>query len=311
MMAAIFATTMGMEFGKLPFVDHIDWTIPPTDPLAADFLAKNPSSDFKIYWGAPAWGHKEWIGQIYPEKTKAADFLYFYSRYFNCIELNTSHYRIPTPEQTQKWRSQVPPEFRFCPKVFQAISHTADGMRDGALQKPWFQFLENLGENLGPSFLQLPPQFSYAQKTRLYEFLQSWPQEFPLAVEFRNTSWFNDGRLLPALTQYLQSRKIGLVITDVAGRRDVLHSSISASFSLLRFIGNNLHPSDFDRARQWAERFSLWRDLGLKTIFLMVHEPDDVKAPEMMEFFFKVLPMVKDKPQKPQATSSDQMSLDL
>jgi len=272
-----------MEFGKLSNIEGVDWSLPPVDTASIAFLKSLPQQNTptKFFIGTPAWGHKEWVGKIYPPKTKAADFLHYYSRNFNTIEFNTTHYRIPVEEQVQKWIAQVPEGFLFCPKLYQGISHSNEGMLDKVLLREWFQFLEKLGAYRGPCFAQFPPHFDYSRKNILFHFLQQWPAEFDLALEFRHPSWFQDGQILPALTKYLQSRNIGLVITDVAGRRDLVHSSVSAGFVMLRFIGNNLHPTDAPRARVWSERIASWSQAGLREMFFFVHEPDDISAPEM------------------------------
>lgn len=283
-----------MEFGKLPNVDHVDWTLPKEDPVSRRFLERlreDPfdRSSFRLLFGAPLWGTKKWVGSTYPSDAKPADYLRHYANRYTTIELNTSHYRIPSADQVAKWREQVPTSFQFCSKVHQSISHDRVGMQDTALLKTWHDYVEALGENAGPSFIQFPPYFDYSDKASLFSFLRQWPEGHRLALEFRHPTWFDGGRILPALTEYLQSRKIGLVITDVAGRRDVLHSSISAEFSLLRFIGNDLHPSDETRATAWVERFEQWRQAGLKTEYLFIHEPDDDHTPEMTEIFVKKL----------------------
>ncbi len=286
-----------MEFGKLENVDSVDWTIPEDDQVSVAFLqrlrALRPSSPdgnrLDLRFGAPAWGRKEWIGKIYPEKTKASDFLRYYASHFSTIELNTSHYRIPSLDQVAKWRSQVASDFLFCPKVFQGISHERFGFRNRALIGEWIRFQLSLEEHGGPSFLQLPPYFDYSMKAELFELLKQWPREARLALEFRHPSWFENGRILPKLTEYLQTRGIGLVQTDVAGRRDVLHTSISSEFSMLRFIGNNLHPSDTSRAESWSTRIAQWESFGLQRFFLFIHEPDDVSTPEMTEIFLRSL----------------------
>ncbi|WII72679.1 DUF72 domain-containing protein [Bdellovibrio sp. 22V] len=281
-----------MEFGKLASVDSVDWTLPPDDPASAEYLQKLsgtalPSTRYLL--GTPAWGHKEWIGKIYPAKTKPADFLFHYSRNYDTIELNTTHYRIPSSEQVKKWQEQVTPHFQFCPKVFQGITHSAQGLSDKKLYQEWFQFLANIRANLGPCFAQFPPHFDYSKKAQLFYFLQQWPQEFELALEFRHPSWFEEGRILSALTKYLQTRNVGLVITDVAGRRDVLHTSISAPFTMLRIIGNDLHASDYTRSREWAQRLSQWSQQGLQRVYYFVHEPDDLKSPEMTQALIQYL----------------------
>lgn len=279
-----------MEFGKIPSVENVNWTLPPDDPSSVAYLrGLNSQGPTQYFIGTPAWGPKEWIGKIYPEKTKPVDFLTYYARNFNTIELNTSHYRIPSAEQVEKWAQQVTPRFLFCPKLFQGISHSEQGMLDKKLLQEWFTFLKNLNAHRGPCFAQFPPHFDYSKKAQLFYFLQQWPDEYELALEFRHPSWFQDGKILPALTKYLQGRNIGLVITDVAGRRDVLHTSVSAPFTLLRLIGNNLHPSDRTRAKEWSERFNQWSQQGLQKVFFFVHEPDDINAPEMAQSVIQYL----------------------
>lgn len=279
-----------MEFGKLPSVDHINWTLPPDHESSIRYLKSLPQKAHKeFYIGAPSWANKEWIEKIYPPKTKAVDYLKYYAENFNSIELNTSHYRIPSEDKVKKWLQQIPKKFLFCPKVFQGISHHTGGLQDKALLKEWFSFLENLGAHCGPSFIQFPPHFDYSRKASLFHFLKDWPSEFELALEFRHPTWFQDHQILPALTEFLQTKKMGLVITDVAGRRDVLHTSISAPFVMLRFIGNDLHPSDFPRVHDWALRFQKWTELGLSRVFFFAHEYEDINNPELADVIVKEL----------------------
>lgn len=83
-----------MEFGKIQdpeILDQVNWKIPETDPLSLKFLEQNQSQSHELFVGAPAWGHKEWVGKFYPLKTPATKYLYHYSRYFTTIELNTTH----------------------------------------------------------------------------------------------------------------------------------------------------------------------------------------------------------------------------
>ncbi len=172
----------------------------------------------------------------------------------------------------------------FCPKIYKGISHSKMGLTDKALLREWLLFLNNLSDKAGPSFLQLPPYFDYSMKGILFRFLQNWSDEFPLSLEFRHPSWFASGHILPALVEYLQSRGIGLVITDVAGRRDVLHSSISSKFVLIRFIGNELHPTDSLRIQNWSQKLETWKEMGLEKIFFFIHQPDDILLPEAAKF---------------------------
>lgn len=275
-----------MEFGTLTEIENVDWTLPKEDPSTKPFLealgGRKPQKT-RFYVGAPIWQQKEWKEKIYPRGMPPSDALFHYSRTFNCIEFNSTHYSVPSPAQIEKWVSQVPSEFRFLPKLPQTISHVKNGLLDAVARREWLTALKAFGGSLGPCFLQLPPSFNYDRKAELFHFLEAWSDEYKLSVEFRHPSWFQDGHVLPALTKYLQSRRIGLVITDVAGRRDVLHSSISAPFSFLRFIGNDLHPSDFTRIADWIARLQRWQSAGLEDFYFLAHQTDNIKSPETID----------------------------
>jgi uncharacterized protein YecE (DUF72 family) len=275
-----------MEFGKLDDIRGVDWSIPPNDPSNLErFKSEAP---LKIHVGSPAWGQKSWIGKIYPPKTQADEFLHYYSRNFNCIELNTAHYRIPSEEITYGWLKQVPPEFKFCPKVHKDISHSSFGMFDKALLGDYLRFMENLRDHVGPAFIQFHENFKYQDKIALFKFLEQWPNEFELTIELRHADWFPEHKILPALGEYLHKRGMGLVITDVAGRRDVLHTSLTSSWTMLRLIGNDLDVSDEMRLQNWSERLAQWQQQGLKDIYLFLHQPDDIMTIEFARMASKI-----------------------
>lgn len=273
-----------MEFGKLDNIEHVDWTLPPDDKKSLSFLANLKAEKPQYYLGTPSWGSRSWLGKIYPKDAKPNEFLHFYSRAFSTIELNTTHYRLPTTDLVKGWCEQVPKSFRFCPKFPQTISHEKNGTLDQTLLTQWQRALNDFGDNLGVSFLQLPPYFSYEDRAILHRFLELWPSELPLAIEFRHNSWFTNNTLLPALVDYLQSKNIGLVILDVAGRRDLLHTSITAPFMLLRLIGNDMHPSDNTRVDAWSKKITEWSASGLHQVYFFAHEPDDLKCPEFTSY---------------------------
>lgn len=277
-----------MEFGKIADISNVDWSLPIDDPRNTRLSDLN--GDPQIFLGSPAWANKYWRGKIYPHKIEPEKFLYYYSRQFNCIELNTTHYRIPTRSVASEWIDLVPNNFQFCPKVPQAISHSQWGMLDPILLKEWLSFLSCLEHNGGPGFIQLHEKFSYQDKMLLFRFLESWPQEFELTLELRHSSWFKGNTIIPALTDYLHKKNIGLVITDVAGRRDVLHTSLSTKWTMIRIIGNDLHDSDALRLRDWAKRLKKWKEDGLERIYLFLHQPNDnwtIEFAQLAESIFK------------------------
>lgn len=266
-----------MEFGKLTDISHVDFTLPPDDSRNVAALGKYAGSqeDFTFYFGSTRWGEKGLIGKIYPPKTAARDYLYYYSRQFSAIELNTTYYRIPTAAMVQEWCHKALPSFQFCPKVPQLISHARDF---GHSLKATDQFLDALfafGEQLGLPFMQLPPDYAPQQGRALFDYLRDWPKDMPLAVEFRHPGWFDNERIKNRAFDLLEATGIAAVITDTAGRRDVIHQSLTHKHTLIRFVGNSLHASDYQRIDDWVSRIKSWREAGLKQVYFIVHQPDE------------------------------------
>jgi uncharacterized protein YecE (DUF72 family) len=272
-----------MEFGRLQDISQVDFTLPPDHPATAGALLALPSRTAppQLYAGCTGWSMKEWVGSWYPPGTRPTGYLAQYGLQFGTIELNTTHYRIPRPEQVVQWRGAVPPSFRFCPKIPQRISHSADlGLSSGQIPE-FAASMACFEENLGPSFLQLPPGFGPDRWARLERFFRAFPvREVPLAVEFRHPDWFGTSAGDEAFALMAESG-ISAVITDVAGHREVLHQRLTTGSVLIRFVGNALHPTDLQRLDDWTERLSQWFSQGLREAYLFLHEPDNVQAPEL------------------------------
>lgn len=279
-----------MKFGKLLDISHVDFQLPPINERSLDQLGRSPSSaEFKAYVGCPRWSSKEWIGKLYPKGTKANDYLAHYSHSFNTIELNTTHYRIPLPDQVQKWKEAAEDSFLFCPKLPQVISHYRKLMN---CQEELTQFLDSIAhfeEKLGCSFVQLHESFGPNLFTNLKYFLDQWPKDFPLAVEFRHADWFEAHLLLPAVSDLLEEKGVAAVITDVSGRRDVLHTCLSNHTAMIRLVGNSLHPTDYQRVDAWMDRLAIWIENGLEMLYIFAHEPGDALASDYGTYIIQKL----------------------
>lgn len=275
-----------MKFGKLSDISGVDFTLPPDAPPAGPLLGSLPQREGPplLFIGCTGWSMKEWIGKVYPKGTKAKDFLRVYSRQFNTIELNTTHYRIPSAEMIEKWYQESSPDFRFCPKIPQSISHSQSLGLGTELIPSFCEAILGLKEKLGCCFLQLPPHFDIRRLSQLEKFLKSFPREISLAIELRHESWFNNPQNREAIFSMLQGYGTATVITDVAGRRDVLHMRPTSGTALVRFVGNNLHPTDYSRIDQWMERLASWFENGLREAFFFPHEPDNLLAPELAAY---------------------------
>jgi uncharacterized protein YecE (DUF72 family) len=275
-----------MDFGKLPSVDHVDFTLPPDPPQNAAVLGALPARTAPplVYIGATGYNMKAWVGRWYPAGAKDAAFLGHYGRQFNTIEHNTTHYRIPDYATVARWREEVPEDFRYCPKIPQTISHARDLGLSGRQTGLFCDAIRGLGRQLGCCFMQLPPHFSTQNLPVLRRFLEAFPGDIPLAVEVRHESFFKPTIAAEDFFQLLQSHGVSTVITDVAGRRDVCHLRLSTGRALIRFVGNALHPSDYTRIQDWAGRLAGWFDGGLREVYFFSHEPDNLLAPDLAAF---------------------------
>ncbi len=265
-----------MKFGKLPDISGVDFSLPPVNDRTLARLGGSPApTGLKVYVGLPRWSSKAWVGDLYPKGTPASDYLHHYAKAFNCIELNTTHYRSPSPEQVKKWADQVEEEFRFCPKIPQSISHyrKLKGVQEDLAR--FTEAMAHFGGKLGSAFVQLHESFSPQLMENLTSFLSHWPTDQPLVFEFRHPDWFAAQQLLPAVLDTFYQHKIGTVITDVAGRRDVLHTDLTTKVVVIRFVGNGLHATDYSRFETWLTRLRLWQQHGLEELYFWVHEPED------------------------------------
>lgn len=278
-----------MDFGKLPSVDKVDFSLPPEPPQNTAVLAVLPkTTQPTIYLGATGYNMKAWVGQWYPPGAKDKDFLRHYGTQFNTIEHNTTHYRIPDTATVARWREETPADFRFCPKIPQTISHARNLGLNGRELPLFCEVIGDLEEKLGCCFLQLPPHVSVGDLHLIARFLEHFPSEIPLAVEVRHESFFQQTTQAEDFFQLLQSHNIATVITDVAGRRDVCHMRLTNRQVLVRFVGNALQPSDYQRIETWSGRLKNWLDAGLQEVYFFTHEPDNLLAPDLAVFCEKV-----------------------
>jgi uncharacterized protein YecE (DUF72 family) len=55
---------------------------------------------------------------------------------FDCIEIQSTFYDLPSPQVARKWRSAAPPDFQFCIKAWQLITHSAASPTYRRLRSP-------------------------------------------------------------------------------------------------------------------------------------------------------------------------------
>jgi uncharacterized protein YecE (DUF72 family) len=273
-----------MEFGRIPEseLDKIDFSLPPDPVFNKEIIKGNPSAKSKVYVGCAKWGRVEWVGKIYPPKTKEKNFLDHYVQHFNSIELNATHYKIYGPIATEKWMAKAgEKDFMFCPKMFQGVTHRGSLKGKDFLLNEFLRGIVAFGKHLGPVFVQVSDRFSPKRKNELFDFLKSLPVDLQFFLEVRHPDWFGKNEIRDELFSTLKEINIGAVITDTAGRRDCAHMSLTIPKTFIRFVGNSLHKTDFPRVDDWAHRIKYWLDHGIEEVYFFIHMHDEAKSPEL------------------------------
>jgi len=107
--------------------------------------------------GPAGWSYADWEGIVYPPRFRSDRLLYLAS-YVDCVELNSSFYRVPAERTVESWarRLSAVPRFRLCIKVLGRFTHDhAGGPEEYARFIHTFDPLLERGI-AGPFLLQFP-----------------------------------------------------------------------------------------------------------------------------------------------------------
>ncbi len=203
--------------------------------------------------------NKTYFPPEYQDKSRLA----YYASLFNSVEINGTFYKMPLAKTIAKWNNQVPENFRFSFKLFQEVTHTGKKIFD--LQHiPIFIDRINATGKKGCILVQLPPKFGIDLVQLGYLLTTLSPGYWPVAVEFRNSSWYTD-----EVFQLLRDHHAGLVLHDMATSATPLELT-SAAFVYLRFHGpdgnyGGSYPDDF--LAEYASYITEWMEEG-KTVYV-------------------------------------------
>jgi len=275
-----------MDFGRLENIDNVDFSLPPDHKITKELFSQLKSSKkpIQLYVGCAKWGRPDWIGKIYPKGTKSKEFLSHYVQCFNSIELNALFYNLQPKKVIERWASIANDDFRFCPKFSNSITHIRQLKNADRETDRYIDHMLRFGEKLGPAFLQLSDRFGINRSAVVENYVKSLPRDFKTIIEFRHQDWFLKNETVDNMFQLFRELKIGTVITDTSGRRDCLHMKLTTPLAFIRFVGNNLHPTDFKRIDSWVKRIKSWMDKGLKEVYFFIHNHEELNSPELCKY---------------------------
>ncbi|MFN3664765.1 MAG: DUF72 domain-containing protein [Sediminibacterium sp.] len=273
-----------MEFGRVPETElnTIDFSLPAEPLLNQQVLKGKKQIQPRVYLGCAKWGRTEWVGKIYPPKTKEKDFLEHYVKHYNSIELNATHYKIYGATGIARWAEKAKGmDFRFCPKMYQGVTHRGSLKGKDFITTEFLRGIIEFKEQLGPVFVQVSDAFSPKRKEELFDFLRSLPLDIQFFLEVRHPDWFAKTDIREELFSTLKEMNMGAVITDTSGRRDCAHMHLTIPKTFIRYVGNSLHPTDYTRVDAWISRMQYWIEHGVEELYFFMHMHDEAFSPEL------------------------------
>jgi uncharacterized protein YecE (DUF72 family) len=270
----------------------------------------------KYHTGACSWAEKALIEshEFYPSDIKSAEErLRYYASHFDTVEVDSTYYAIPHPQNAALWASRTPDEFIFHVKAYGAL--TGHGItpktlpndlrgelpeRDRNVEQTYIKepailaaigtefakALSPLKDNgkLGLVVFQFPPWFHYSTGNQedILNRTQS-VQGLPVAVEFRHGSWLEPAKRESVL-KFLRDHKLTYVTADEPqyGRLETVPfiPAATTAIAYFRLHGRNRETwlkTGITTAERFAYRYSDKElDEVTSCITKIAHEAEDV-----------------------------------
>lgn len=277
--------------------------------------------------GCPVWACDAWRGGLFTERAPRRAFLEQYSSVFDTVEGNSTFYGLPSLATAERWADEAADGFRFALKFPRTISHDLRLVGAGRETDEFLAILEVLerGDRLGPSFLQLPPDFGAERFDDVARYLKRLPGEWPFALEVRHRSWFDEGPNETALDGLLREVGVDRVTFDTRAlyaaeptddwertsrsRKPLipLRHTVTGGRPFVRFVGRNDVGSLDPWIEEWADVVTDWIVGGLEP-YVFTHAPDDRFGPTFARSFHAAmrerLPELPDLPEWPGETEA-------
>jgi len=201
-----------------------------------------------IYLGCSGWYYTHWLGKFYPQNLDKKEWLKFYSKKFNTVEVNATFYHLPFKNMLIGWYRRTPKNFILTLKASRIITHIKRLKNVEKELKIFYSLAELLKEKLGCILFQTPPSLKKDLKL-LESFLKNLDKKKKNVIEFRHKSWYSKD-----VYDLLKKYKVGYCI--VSAPSFPTEAVATTNFAYVRWHGSSgwyKHNYPKKELKEWAK----------------------------------------------------------
>ncbi|MYL28511.1 MULTISPECIES: DUF72 domain-containing protein [Halobacillus] len=216
--------------------------------------------------GLTGWGDHP---SLYSENTRSENKLSEYASHFPVVEVDTAFYAIQPVSRYEKWLKETPDSFSFVIKAFNQLtghdreSRSVQEARDLILR--YEESIQPVWEagSVHALLFQFPPWFDVRKENiRKLRYIREWLESYPIALEFRNRTWFQDEYREQTLSFMKDQQWIHSICDEPqAGEGSVPRVLVPThpEKTLVRFHGRNTHGWNKNGRKDWRKVRFLYR----------------------------------------------------
>lgn len=228
-----------------------------------NFLGTKRGIRMKITMGMTTW--TEHPALIHNEQRPVT--LNEYAQHFPTVEVDTFFYALPQVTTIQNWLASVPPSFQFIIKANQKMTLHQRNQERGALALVFQQYRRTIAPLIAAGQLktilfQFPPYFDATVRDFDYlRLVRTWMGNLPIAVEFRNQTWYKPA-VLDSVLAFCRDLNFTLVAADEPHDTPTsvpfVLATTNPDLAMLRLHGRN-KQGWANQGREWRKTRTLYR----------------------------------------------------
>src|SRR4051812_30456105 len=115
--------------------------------------------------GCSGFSYSDWQGIFYPGDVPHSEWLPYYARFFDCVELNVTFYRFPKVLFFKNLFKKTPDDFGFVVKAPKTITHINQFVNvQSEIENVYDTTARGLEHKLDAILFQLPPSFHFTEE---------------------------------------------------------------------------------------------------------------------------------------------------